>query len=105
MSRGTTQIDDETEDDETDNCDDLDGGEPELAFTEGAGTQEVDDDDDDTSDGNPCGIVDLAVPVCKRPQALSVFTAHGGMIGKDAQLMRTAAADSSAGRVITHEYQ
>jgi len=67
MSRSTTQVDNETEDDETDNRDDLDGGEPELAFTEGAGAQKVDDDDDDASDGNPYGVVGLGIPVCKRP--------------------------------------
>jgi len=66
MSRSTTQIDDETEDDETNDGDDLDGGEPELAFTKGAGTQKVDEDDNDTSYGYPYGIVDLVVPVCKR---------------------------------------
>ena len=37
MSRSTAQIDNETENNETDNCDDLDGGKPELAFTKGAG--------------------------------------------------------------------
>ena len=66
MGRGTTQIDDETEDDETDNGDDLDGGEPELAFTEGAGAQKVDEDDDDTGDSDPYGIVYFVVPVYKR---------------------------------------
>ena len=66
MSRSTTQIDNETDNNETDDCDNLDGGEPELAFTEGAGTQKVDGDDDDTGDGDPCGIVDLGVPVWKR---------------------------------------
>ena len=68
MSRGTTQIDNETENNETDDCDDLDGGEPELAFTEGAGAQKVDNDDDNTGDGNPYGIVGFGVPVCKRYQ-------------------------------------
>lgn len=63
VGRGTTQIDNETKDDETNNGEDLDGGEPELAFTEGAGTQKVDDDDNDTGDGDPYGIVDLVVPV------------------------------------------
>ena len=48
MVRGTTQIDDETEDDETDDGDDLDGCKPKLAFTKGSGTQEVDNDHDDT---------------------------------------------------------
>ena len=67
MSGSATQIDNETEDNETDNRDDLDGGEPELAFTEGAGAQKVDDDDDDTGDGNPHGVVGLGIPVCKRP--------------------------------------
>ena len=66
MSRSTTQINHETENYETNDCDDLDGGEPELAFTEGAGAQEVDDDDDDTGDGDPYSIVDLVIPVWKR---------------------------------------
>jgi len=66
MSRSTAQINDETENDETDDCDDLDGGEPELAFTESAGAQEVDDDDDETGDGDPHSIVDFLVPVWKR---------------------------------------
>jgi len=66
MIRSTTQIDDETEDDKANDSDHLDGGEPELAFTEGAGTQKVDDDDNDTGYGNPYGIVDLVVPICKR---------------------------------------
>ena len=66
MSWSTTQIDNETGKNETDDCDDLDGGEPELAFTEGASAQKVDGDDDDTGDGNPYGIVGLGFPVCKR---------------------------------------
>ena len=64
MVWSTTQIDDETDEDETNNGDDLDGGEPKLAFTEGAGTQKVDDDNNDAGYGDPYGIVDLAVPVC-----------------------------------------
>ena len=64
MSGSPAQINNETEDDETNNGDDLDGGEPELAFTEGAGAQKVDDDDNDPGDSDPYGIVDLAVPVC-----------------------------------------
>ena len=67
MGGSATQIDDETEDNETDNRDDLDGGEPELAFTEGAGAQKVDDDDNDTGDGDPYGVVGLGIPVCKGP--------------------------------------
>ena len=63
----TTQIDNETEDDETNDGDDFDGGEPELAFTERAGSQKVDDDDDDAGNGDPHGIVDFAVPVCDGP--------------------------------------
>ena len=69
MGGSASQIDNEAEDDKTDNRYDLDGGEPELAFTKGAGAQKVDNDDDDTGYGNPCGIVDLVIPVCKRPQA------------------------------------
>ena len=66
MGGGTTQIDNETEDDKTDDGDDFDGGEPELAFTESAGSQKVDDDNNDTGYGDPYGIVDLLVPVCDR---------------------------------------
>jgi len=73
MVRSTTQIDDKTENNEANDGDDLDGGEPELAFTEGAGTQKVDDDDNDTGDGNPYGIVYLIIPVCGGSQALSVL--------------------------------
>ena len=67
MGWGTAQIDNKTEDDETNDGDDFDGGEPELAFTEGAGSQKVDDDDNDTGYGDPYGVVDFAVPVCDRP--------------------------------------
>jgi len=39
MGRSAAQINDETSDNEADDCDDLDRGEPELAFTKGAGAQ------------------------------------------------------------------
>ena len=109
MGWSATQIDHKTEDDKTNNGEDLDGGEPKLAFAEGAGTQKVDNDNHDAGNGDPRGVVDLAIPICNGPQALSVLSgACGEMIGwrgQDAQLMRTAAADNSAGRVMTHEYQ
>lgn len=63
MVRGTTQVDNETEDDKADNGDDLDGREPKFAFTEGAGAQKVDDDDNKADYGNPSGIVDGVIPV------------------------------------------
>ena len=66
MGRSTAQVDNETENNETEDCDDLDGGKPELAFTEGAGAQKVDDDNNDTGDGDPYCIVNLVVPVCER---------------------------------------
>ena len=61
-----TQIDDKTKEDKTNNGDDLDGRKPKFAFSKGAGAQKVDDDNDETGDGDPNGIVDLAVPVYKR---------------------------------------
>ena len=66
MVRSPTQINNETEDDEADNGDDLDGCKPKFAFTEGTGAQKVDDNDDNTDDGNPCRVVDSIVPVCER---------------------------------------
>lgn len=73
MIGSTTQIDDETEDNEADDGEDLYGGEPELAFTEGGSTQKVDDDNNDTSDSDPYGIVGFTVPVYSRPKVLSVL--------------------------------
>ena len=65
MVGSTTQVDNETEDDEANNGDDLDGSEPKFAFTERAGAQEVDDDDNDAGDSNPSGIqLGIVVPVC-----------------------------------------
>ena len=66
MGGSTAQVDNETSDNEADNCGDLDRSEPELAFTEGAGAQQINDDDYDTSDGDPCSAVDLGVPVYER---------------------------------------
>lgn len=61
--RSTTGRDDDTEDDQTDNGEDLDGGEPEFGFTVGTGTEEVDKDDDEETDGDPDTIVDFGGPV------------------------------------------
>jgi hypothetical protein len=66
MRGSTPQVDNETDDDETDDGEDLDRSKPKLAFTEGPGTQKVDGQDDNTSYCNPHGIVGLAVPVCRR---------------------------------------
>lgn len=63
MCGSTAQVDNETSDNEADNRGDLDRREPELAFTEGAGAQKINDNDHDTSDGNPCGAVNVGVPV------------------------------------------
>ena len=46
MIWSTTQVDNETDEDKTNNGDDLDGCEPKFAFAEGAGAQKVDDDND-----------------------------------------------------------
>jgi hypothetical protein len=73
MSWSATEIDNETEDDKANDGNDFNGGEPELAFAERPGAQKVDDDYDNASDGDPDGIVDLAVPICGRSQALLVF--------------------------------
>lgn len=51
-------VDDDTDEDQTDNGEDLDGGEPELGFTVTLGSEHVDADDDDKGDGDPDGIVD-----------------------------------------------
>lgn len=69
MSRPTTQIENKTKDDEANDGHYFDGREPELAFTKCAGAQEVDDDDDDTSYGNPDRVVDIIVPICGRSSA------------------------------------
>lgn len=66
MGGSAAQVNDEASDNEADDCDDLDRGEPELAFAEGAGAQEIDYDDHDASDGNPDSVVDLVVPVYER---------------------------------------
>ena len=60
--RATTQIDNETNEDETNDGKHSDGREPKLAFTEGAGSQKVDRKDNDTRNCNPHRI-DLAIPV------------------------------------------
>ena len=67
MGGGTTQIDNETKENEADDGDDLDGCEPELAFTECTGTQKVDGDNDGAGYGNPHGIeFGVGIPVCER---------------------------------------
>jgi hypothetical protein len=45
--RSTASRDDDTEENETDNRQDFDGSEPELAFSVDTGTKEIDDDDYD----------------------------------------------------------
>ena len=66
MGRSAAQINNEAGDDEANDCEDLDRSEPELAFTKGTGAQEIDDNDYDTSDGDPHSVVDLVVPVYER---------------------------------------
>lgn len=51
-------VDDDTDEDQTDDGEDLDGGEPELGFTITFGSEHVDGDDDDKGDGDPDGVVD-----------------------------------------------
>jgi hypothetical protein len=58
----TTGRDDDTEDDKTDDGQDLDGSEPELAFTVDTGTKEVDDDDDNETERDPESVVYRFVP-------------------------------------------
>ena len=65
MGRSPTQIDNETNDNETDDSHDLDRCKPKLAFTESPSAQKVDDEDDKAGNGNPYSIVYFAVPVCK----------------------------------------
>ena len=66
MSRPTAQIENETEDDEANDCEDLDRRKPKLAFTKSAGAKGVDDDDDDTGYSNPCCVIYIMVPVYRR---------------------------------------
>ena len=72
MRRSTTQVDNETDEDEADNGEYLDGSEPKLAFTKGTGSQKVDYEDDDTRDCNPHSVVDLGVPVCDCSLVISI---------------------------------
>lgn len=60
----TTDVQDDTEDDETDDGDDLDDGEDEFGLTITLHTEQIDGNNDDEENGNPGGVVDLAlVPV------------------------------------------
>lgn len=54
--RSGAAVDGNAADDETDDGENLDGGKPEFALGVGAGTEEVDDNDDDEADGDPQGV-------------------------------------------------
>lgn len=53
---------DDTEQDQTDDGNDLDGSEPEFTFTIDTSTHKVDEDDDDKADCDPDAVVDAIVP-------------------------------------------
>jgi hypothetical protein len=55
----TTEIDDEREDQETDDCDDLDTSEDEFRFTIDRNGEDVETEDDSDDDGDPCGNIDI----------------------------------------------
>ena len=102
----SAQIDNETEYNETDDSYDLDRCKIEFAFAKGTGAQKVYDENNDKDDGNPDSIeVGIGVPVYEHSSALLTLTKGDEIMKQDLQLMRTAAADNSAGRVTTHAYQ
>lgn len=57
-----TSRDYDTENDETDDCQDLDTGKPEFGLAVCAGTENIDKDDDKETDRNPDTVVDSLVP-------------------------------------------
>ena len=59
----TTEIDDDSEDDQTDNSEDLDGRSDKLGFSIPFDAQEVDRADQDEKDRDPDGRVDLLIRV------------------------------------------
>lgn len=63
LVRTTAGSQDDTEDDEADNGEDLDGRKPELAFAVDTGASEVNRKNDNEADGDPDAVVDSLVPV------------------------------------------
>lgn len=61
--RSTSSSQNDSEDDQSDDGEDLDTGEPEFALSVDPGTGEVDSQNDYQADGDPDGVVDLFVPV------------------------------------------
>lgn len=55
----SSQVNDETEDDQADDGDDLDRREPEFAFTERTRAKEVDQCDDDKANSDPNGVLSV----------------------------------------------
>jgi hypothetical protein len=61
-SRLTTEIEDERHENQTDNRDDFDTGEDELGFSIDSHGEDVQADDNDNDDRDPCSRIDLRVP-------------------------------------------
>lgn len=62
LTGDTSEVDNETDEDEAGEGDDLDQREPEFNLAEPLDTQAVDSDDEDDKDSAPCGGVDGTVP-------------------------------------------
>lgn len=70
----TTKHDDETDNDQTHDCDEFDGRKPELGFTEDSDCDDVQKQDNDEEDGNPDGIMDRRLPVFQQDGSGSGFS-------------------------------
>lgn len=63
MVWGAAEPDDDTAEEETEDCDDLDGCEAELGFTVYRYSEDVQANDDDNDDSDPDSLVDLALGI------------------------------------------
>jgi hypothetical protein len=79
----TTEINDESHDQETDDCDDLDTGEDEFGFTIDGNGEDVEADDEDNDDRDPYCDADV---VCTWPVANN--NRSGGDFGTEGDCRR-----------------
>ena len=80
MVWSTAQINDEANKNEAENGEDLHRRKPEFAFTKGPSSQKIDGENDETGNSNPHSVVDLAVPVYKRPWEVLALVVCGKVI-------------------------
>ena len=74
--RTTSKHDGETDDNQAHNCDELDGSEPELSFTENTDSDDVKEQDNDEEDSDPYSGMDRSLPIVQENGSSSGFGSH-----------------------------